>query len=162
MKLFQSIHDELELLINQWEPKLLDLSSDILNTKRNSQGRTVKQIIGHMVDSASNNLHRIVHLQYQESPLDYPNYATHGNNDRWIAIQNYQEEDWHLLVNVWKYSNLHYAWAIQFIDTTKLANKWNAGDGQQASLEAMVLDFPRHFRLHMQEIEDLVEGKSGK
>lgn len=159
MKSFQSIHDELELLINQWEPELLALSSGVLNTKRNSQGRTVKQIIGHMVDSASNNLHRIVHLQYQESPFEYPNYATHGNNDRWIAIQNFQEEDWHLLVNIWKYSNLHYAWTIQFIDTSKHGNKWIAGDGQQVSLEEMVLDFPRHFRLHLQEIDDLIAEK---
>ena len=41
---------------------------------------------------------RIVHLQYRESPLRFPNYASDGNKDRWIAIQNYQEEDWNLLV----------------------------------------------------------------
>jgi len=54
-----------------------------------SQYRNIKQILGHKIDSASNNTHRIVYLQYRESPCDYPNYATKGNNDKWIAIQDY-------------------------------------------------------------------------
>ena len=50
--------------------------------RRNSQDRTIKQILGHLVDSASNNMHRIVHFQYHDSPLHFPNYATNGNKDR--------------------------------------------------------------------------------
>lgn len=84
----------IQSLIDEWEPKLLALKDDVITKKRNSQNRTIKGIAGHMIDSASNNTHRIVHLQYQENPLIFPNYASNGNNDRWIAIQNYQEEDW--------------------------------------------------------------------
>jgi uncharacterized damage-inducible protein DinB len=75
--------------LNTWESKLSKLPEDTILNKRNNQNRTIKQILGHMVDSASNNTHRIVHLQYQESPFSFPNYASNGNNDRWIAIQNY-------------------------------------------------------------------------
>ncbi|MGV8138181.1 MAG: hypothetical protein AB2L20_23475 [Mangrovibacterium sp.] len=35
--------------------------------------------------------------------------ATFGNNDRWIAIRSYQDENWHNLVQQWKYANLHVA-----------------------------------------------------
>jgi hypothetical protein len=51
------LHDELEGIL-----KIED--KNIVATKRNSQNRTVKQIVGHLVDSASNNTHRIIHLQY--------------------------------------------------------------------------------------------------
>ena len=110
-----------------------------------------------MVDSASNNTHRIVHLQYQPSPLIFPCYATHGNNDRWIAIQNYQDEDWNDLVQLWKYSNVHICHVIGNINPEKLNNVWISGHNEEISLEAMVVDFPRHFKLHLNEIDELID-----
>ncbi len=91
MNEFESIRQELLSLIEEWEPKLSVFPDDVITERRNSQNRTIKQILGHMVDSASNNTHRIIHLQYQKSPLIFPDYANLGNNDRWIAIQNYQD-----------------------------------------------------------------------
>jgi hypothetical protein len=109
-----------------------------------------------MVDSASNNTHRVVHLQYQPSPLIFPNYASLGNNDRWIAIQNYQQENWIDLVQLWKYSNIHFAHVILNVDADKLNNVWIAGPDQEVSLEAMIVDFLRHFKLHLGEINELM------
>ena len=88
MKEFEANNRELLQLIAEWEPKLLALTEEVITTRRNSQNRSIKQIVGHKIDSASNNTHRIVHMQYQPSPLQFPNYASNGNNDRWIAIQN--------------------------------------------------------------------------
>jgi len=62
-------------LILEWEHRLVSLPEDVFSLRRNSQNRTIKQIVGHMIDSATNNTHRIVHLQYQPSPLVYPDYA---------------------------------------------------------------------------------------
>ncbi|MHC4244441.1 MAG: hypothetical protein ACYSU4_18700 [Planctomycetota bacterium] len=69
MKELESIIQELLSLVEQWEPRLLALANDVITERRNSQNRTIKQIVGHMVDSASNNTHRIIHLQYQKNPL---------------------------------------------------------------------------------------------
>ena len=93
MEYFIKNNNEILQLVNEWEPKLLSFPTNVITQKRNSQGRTIKQVLGHLVDSASNNNHRIVHLQYRENPLEFPNYATNGNNDRWIAVQNYQDEN---------------------------------------------------------------------
>ena len=158
MNEFKSISRELVLLVEEWEPKLLALTSEIFTERRNSQNRTIKQIVGHMVDSASNNTHRVVHLQYQESPLVFPNYATHGNNDRWIAIQNYQDEDWHNLVQLWKYSNIHYVHVIQNVNSDKLENEWIAGLNEKVSLKAMIVDYLSHFKLHLDEIDELINN----
>ena len=156
MDKFESIGRELSSLIEQWEPKLLALCDDVITQRRNNQNRTIKQIVGHMVDSASNNTHRVVHLQYQVSPLTFPDYANLGNNDRWIAIQNYQDEQWNDLVQLWKYSNIHFAHVIRNIDIKKLDNIWISALGQEISLEAMIVDFPRHFKLHLDEINELI------
>ena len=109
-----------------------------------------------MIDSASNNTHRIVHLQYQPSPLIYPDYANLGNNDRWIAIQNYQEEKWNNLIQLWKYSNIHIVHVIQNVNIDKLENEWITALNKNVSLKAMIIDYLRHFKLHLNEIDELI------
>jgi len=156
MKEYESITREIISLIEIWEPKLSALPAGIITSRRNSQNRTIKQIIGHLIDSNSNNTHRIIHLQYQSNPLIFPNYATFGNNDRWIAIQDYQNEDWHVLIQLWKYSLLHYCHVIKNINDSKLENEWIAGSDQKITLKTMVLDFPRHLKLHLNEINELI------
>lgn len=155
--MFKEIADELIPLIFNWEENFHSLSQDRITITRNSQNRNIKQIVGHMVDSASNNTHRVVHLQYRNSPLEFPNYATYGNNDRWIAIQNYENEDWHNLVQLWKYTHLHYFHVIQQIRSEKLENEWMADTNVKVTLWEMVEDFPRHFKLHIAEISDLLK-----
>lgn len=155
-----SITAEIISLVETWYPRLTSLPQEIITQSRNSQNRTIKQILGHTVDSTSNNIHRIVHLQYQQSPLIFPNYATFGNNDRWIAIQDYQNENWMNLIQLWKYSLLHLAHIIGNVDKTKLGNKWIAGPGETATLEEMINDFTRHLKLHLSEINDLISSKS--
>ena len=156
MNKFEPICKELLSLVEEWEPKLSALDNEVITERRNSQNRNIKQITGHMVDSASNNIHRIIHLQYQKSPLIFPCYATHGNNDRWIAIQNYQQEDWDELVQLWKCTNIHIVHVIRNINPEKLGNVWISGHNEEVSLEAMVIDYPRHFELHLSEIDELI------
>ncbi len=159
MKEFSENNQELIELINEWEPKLLQLSEDILTKRKNIQNRTIKQIVGHMTDSASNNTHRIIHLQYQSSPLVFPDYANFGNNDRWIAIQNYQDERWENLVQLWKYSNLHIIHIINNVNPDKLDNIWINALSNSISLRSMILDYLRHFKLHLSEIDMLINNK---
>lgn len=147
---------EIVRLVSAWEPRLLSLDQMTISERRNGQNRSIRQITGHMVDSASNNTHRVVHLQYQASPLIFPNYATEGNNDRWIAIQNYQEESWYDLVQLWKYSMFHFSHVIQNVREDKLDNEWMAGPGKKISLKHMILDFLPHLKLHLSEIEELM------
>jgi hypothetical protein len=151
-----SLTREIFSLIEEWEPKLASLPNETISHKMNSQNRTIKQILGHLVDSTSNNTHRTVHLQYQSSPFTFPNYATFGNNDRWIAIQDYQNEDWSNLIQLWKYSLLHFCHVIQNVKNDKLQSLWIADTDKAITLESMIVDFPRHLKLHLSEINDLI------
>lgn len=158
MERFIAIANEIIVLSNLWEPKLIALEIDVITDRRNSQSRSIRQIVGHMVDSASNNTHRIIHLQNLVGPVVYPNYASDGNNDRWIAIQNFQEEDWSTLVQLWKYSNLHVAHVIKNLNEEKLQNQWIATADRLIALEEMVVDYPRHLKLHLDEVDELINN----
>lgn len=155
---FQKNNQELLRLIEEWEPKLLKLSEEMITIRKNIQNRSIKQIVGHMIDSASNNTHRIIHLQYQANPLIFPDYANLGNNDRWIAIQNYQDEAWQELVQLWKYSNYHIVHVINNVNLDKLDHEWITALNDKVSLKEMITDYPRHIKLHLKEIEDLIKS----
>jgi len=155
---FSNITTGILKLIDAWEPKLINLPENTILNKRNKQNRTIKQILGHMVDSASNNTHRIVHLQYQNSPFEFPNYATNGNNDRWISIQNFQDEHWEDLIQHWKYIHFHLIHVIKNVNPEKLDNEWISGSSYgNVSLKEMITDFLRHFELHLNEIRELID-----
>ena len=156
---FVANNKELLTLIEIWEPKFLSLSDDVITHRFNNQNRSIKQIIGHMIDSASNNTHRIIHLQYQSNPLIFPDYASLGNNDRWISIQSYHTENWNNLVQLWKYSNIHIVHVINNVNPDKLNNEWISALGTKISLESMIMDYLPHFKLHLNEIEDLINSK---
>lgn len=160
MKETFEISIEIKSIINVWEPRLAPLTAAIITERRNGQNRNIKQILGHLIDSTSNNTHRVVHLQYQKSPFSFPNYATFGNNDRWIAIQDYQNEDWNNMIQLWKYSLLHFCHVINSINDDKLENEWIAGPERNITLRAMIIDFLPHLKLHLKEIDDLINVKS--
>jgi len=153
---FQQIYEELSMLISAWEVKLASLPEQTVTNRRNSQNRSIRQILGHMVDSASNNTHRVIHMHYQQSPVKYPDYANLGNNDRWIAIQNYQEEDWGELVRLWAAVNRHMVHLIGQVDAFKLSQEWISALKERISLREMISDYPRHFKLHLNEISALI------
>jgi hypothetical protein len=156
MRKSDPISEEIVTLANNWEHVLSTLTEDVISQRRNSQNRTIKQIVGHIIDSASNNTHRIVHLQYQTPPLTFPNYATFGNNDKWIAIQDYQNEEWITLVQLMKYSLLHISHVIKNAGADKMNNEWISGPGETVTLKSMIVDFPSHLKLHLSEIDELI------
>jgi predicted MPP superfamily phosphohydrolase len=159
MKEASQIKLEISTLIDEWLPKLSSLSESTIMAPRNSQNRNIKQILGHLIDSTSNNTHRVVHLQYQDSPFSFPNYATFGNNDRWIAIQNYEDEDWNIMLQLWRYSLLHFCHVLINVNESKLDNEWIAGPDKNITLNSMIIDFPKHLKLHLNEINDLINSK---
>jgi hypothetical protein len=156
MNQFEPANQTILQLLEEWEPRLLALPEEIIGDRKNSQNRSIRQILGHLCDSASNNTHRIVHLQYRESPMSFPNYASEGNNDRWIAIQNYQHEDWYNLVQLWKYANLHFIHVVRNVDLAKLENQWISGESKLISLQEMIESYLPHFELHLKEMEELI------
>jgi len=157
MNSFEPLSQAILQYLEVWVPKLQALSTEVISERKNSQNRSIRQILGHLFDSVSNNTHRIVHLQYRESPCAFPNYATNGNNDRWIAIQDYQHEDWNNLIQLWKYANLHLIHVIRNIDLSKLNNQWISSETSLITMHEMIEGYLPHFELHLKEMEELME-----
>lgn len=152
-EIFGELRKEIVILVDAWSSKLPDLPLEIVSDRRNSQNRTIRQILGHLVDSAVNNHHRIVRLQYVDN-LEFPDYRQ--DNDRWIAIQNYQEEDWTQLVSFWKLYNLHMVHIIKSVNKDCLHHTWHDFEGTRETLSTIIEGYLWHLNLHLKEIEDLL------
>ena len=153
---FSYITDGIAKVIETEERLLNDLSVEVITQRINRQNRTIKQILGHLIDSASNNHQRMVRLQYSKDLLFFPDYRQ--DNDLWIALQDYQNTDWANLIQLWKFFNLHIIQVIKSVDQTKLDSYWCDFEGTKVTLKEMIEGYLDHLHLHMKEIHELAES----
>ena len=66
-----------------------------------------KEILGHLVDSASNNHQRFVRARFQDD-LVFAGYE----QDDWVTAEGWQERPWREILELWRLYNLHLAHVI--------------------------------------------------
>ena len=168
MKRFIEIIEEIQNIILREEPILRYLPEDIITSRFNHQNRSIKMLIGHLIDSASNNNQRMVRLQYAPrcghsmpntdmGMLVFPDYTQ--DNDLWLKLQDYQHEDWYSLLSLWKYYNLHICHIISSVDQTKLNNYWLDYEGNRVTLQDMIVGYINHLNLHLGQIHELINQR---
>ncbi len=102
-----------------------------------------KQVIGHLIDSAVNNLGRIVRMQI-ESGQSQPGYEQMA----WVNLQHYGEREWSQVLALWFALNEHVAWTIAHVDQAKLANR-GAVSGEPLTLGFLIEDYVAHMEHHL-------------
>jgi hypothetical protein len=103
---------------------------------------SLREILGHLVDSAANNHQRFVRLQ-DAARLQFPGYVA----ERWIEIQNTNQVPWPTLVSLWRSYNallLHLAAGAR---PECLGNVWETPEGPR-TLEWLIADYYRHLAEH--------------
>lgn len=166
MSVLNEISLSIREIVYEQEALLRDLPEELVSSRFNVQDRNIKMLLGHMVDSASNNQQRMVRLQYAPrcgwsmpdanvGMLVFPDYTQ--DNDLWIFLQDYRSYPMEELLQLWKCTNLHIAHLIEAIDQTKLDNYWIDYQGNKCTLRNMVSGYLDHLRLHVGQIRDLLE-----
>jgi hypothetical protein len=99
-----SYAEDLRRAVDEATPRLMALS-DADAKRRPRPGKwSPAEIIGHLIDSASNNHQRFVRAQFQ-SDLVFPGY----DQDAWVLFQAYGDAHWLELVTLWKTFNIQIA-----------------------------------------------------
>jgi hypothetical protein len=110
-------------------------------------GWSRKQVIGHLIDSASNNHQRFVRAALQPS-LEFPGYDQSGN----VRVQAIQEADWTLLVSLWAAYNRYLAHIIAHLPAAKLETVCRIGTGPAVTLGFVASDYLTHLLHHLNQI----------
>jgi len=143
----RELSDQLLRLIEVAEPRLLNVSALESTKPILAGGWSRKQVIGHLIDSASNNHQRFVRAALQTS-LDFPGYDQNGN----VRVQAVQEADWALLVELWAAYNRFLAHVIAHLPASKLETVCRIGEGDAVTLGFLVEDYLRHLVHHLRQI----------
>jgi len=106
-----------------------------------------KEILGHLLDSASNNHQRFVRAQY----LKDTNFLSY-EQETWVKIQTYHSRSWKDLLDFWKSYNLHLAHVIETIPTESLGVSGTVGSYGQVTIGYLIVDYLGHMQHHLRQI----------
>jgi len=110
-------------------------------------GWSRKQVLGHLIDSASNNHQRFVRALLQEE-LRWPAYDQAGC----VRVQHYHDAAWSNLVDLWKSVNLLLAHVLAHVPDAKRKTVCIIGDGPAMTLEELAEDYLVHMEHHLDQI----------
>ena len=141
-------------------PRLLQISEAQSEQPRAEEHWSAKQIIGHLIDSATNNHARFVLAQIKDD-LVFPGY----DQNSWVTIQHYQQAPWPRLVDLWRAYNLHLLHVMAFTPADQLAKRCvqhslqtiafeTVNESEPATLEYLMKDYVVHLKHHLNQILD--------
>jgi hypothetical protein len=145
---------ELLRVVNHAEEILRLVSAEDSGAPILAGGWSRKQVMGHLIDSASNNHQRFVRASLQDS-LEFPAYDQNG----WARVQAAEEADWPLLVGLWANYNRYLAHVIARLPPAKLEVPVRVGQNEPLSLKALAEDYLRHLLHHLGQIGAAPAGK---
>jgi hypothetical protein len=150
--------DELVTAVGDATARLRAMS-DAEAERRPAPGKgSPKEVIGHLIDSASHNHQRFVRAQWQDD-LVFAGYK----QDEWVATQKYQEAPWPELVDLWAAYNYHLARVMKVTPSHVRLRRhdrhnlhmvaWQPVPADQStSLDYFMRDYVGHLRHHLGQI----------
>ncbi len=116
-------------------------------------GWSIKQLLGHLVDSASNNHQRF--LRYQPSAqLDFPGY----DQEQFVSRSHYEAMAYQSLLSFWYQYNLLIFHIVSHIPEEDAHSMIKIGDRTAVTLDALILDYFAHMEIHEQQIRRIIAG----
>jgi hypothetical protein len=143
----KELSDKLVRVVKAAEAVLLRVPEADCNKPVLAGGWSRKQVLGHLIDSASNNHQRFVRATLQMS-LDFPGY----DQDGCVRVQAVGEARWSLLVALWADYNRSLAHVIAHLPASKLKTPCRIGSHEPVTLKFLAEDYLRHLLHHLGQI----------
>jgi hypothetical protein len=110
-------------------------------------GWTRKQVLGHLLDSATNNRQRFVRAAI-DGHYHGPGYAQQA----WVDAHGYAEQEWQTLVGWWDAEHEILASVVDRIPAERLEASCIVGDDAPVTLRFLIEDYLRHQRVHAEQL----------
>lgn len=143
----QAIKRVTELLLEL--PELLKGISEMKFSAKPSPGKwSKKEILGHLIDSATNNHHRFIRIQFENKPVIF------YDQDNWVHYNHYNELPAKQLIRFWTAYNNHLIEIMKKIPQENLLRECKMRDGKLVTLEFLINDYVTHLEHHIKQIFD--------
>ncbi|MFT6808720.1 MAG: putative damage-inducible protein DinB [Saprospiraceae bacterium] len=107
-----------------------------------------KEILGHLIDSALNNLRRFTEIQFEDKPYPIIGY----NQDELVKVNDYQNAQIQEILNLWKSLNQRIAILISKQSDETLSYEIIFGKGKLSNLKFLMTDYVDHMSHHLNQI----------
>ena len=125
---------------------------------------SIKDVLGHLIDSAANNHQRFVRAQFTDD-LVFPGYE----QENWVNAQKYNDESWSDMIQLWSSYNLHLLHVISAIPEATLTRARIRHNLDQialhpidkndpTTLDYFVRDYLVHMKHHLDQIFTLQDS----
>ncbi len=107
-----------------------------------------KELVGHLIDSALNNLQRFVRCTYEE------NFKLTYQQDEWVLAQNYQKAPISELLALWRLLNLQIVNVLKNYPPERLQAQCDTGKDAVSlhTVEWLIHDYVQHLKHHIKQI----------
>lgn len=137
----------LNFIIDNLPIVLTQISEENMSEKSSSNKWSKKEIIGHLIDSATNNHQRFVRGQFENNP------EIHYDQNNWNEYNFYQQIDSKQIILFWTIYNKQLIEIIERIPTENLKRQVNVG-GALLTLEFLIIDYVEHLEHHLKQVID--------
>ena len=122
------------------------------NQREGDDGWTIKEILGHLLDSLSNNHQRLSRYSPNDN-LDFPAY----DQEVFVRRAHYDTFDFQTLLSIWYHYNHLLLHIMANIPIDRLTSTITVGDRPSITLKELVKDYFAHMELHEQQVRRIKE-----
>lgn len=144
---FTEIATDLGRTVAQAKPLLARLTNADTSVRPSFKKWSKKEILGHLLDSASNNHQRFVRAPLQ-GELTFPGY----DQEKLVDLQKFSEMDWSFLVDLWASYNRLLAHVLSVLPAKAAEVTCSIGENPPATLEWIAQDYVAHLKHHLNQI----------
>ena len=155
--------DDFRNTIVSAKARLRDVPEEHSRHKDSANGWSPIEVMGHLIDSATNNHQRFVHAQFTDD-LVFADYE----QDQWVSTQKYRDESWPDVIDLWSSYNLHLLHVVSVIPEDVLTKTRaqhtldeiafkDLDKNEPATLEFLIRDYVDHLHHHLNQIFAEVE-----
>lgn len=140
---------ELRLIITTYSTAFTALQEDDFSVKPNPAKWSKKEIVGHLIDSAQNNLRRFIVGQYETTP---PHIVY--DQDFWVKANDYQNMTSMDVIVAWMLMNYRICVVLENMPEANYSKQCNTGKDKEQlyTLEWLAQDYVKHMKHHINQI----------
>jgi hypothetical protein len=140
--------EKFRAVLNEVHQGLVALSAEMADVPWREGGWTRKEIVGHMLDSATNNRQRFVRAAI-EGAYTGPGYEQQA----WVDAHGYAGQPWETLLNWWESEHEILISIVDHIPEEKLDASCVVADEAPVSLRFLIEDYVRHQQWHLRQVK---------
>ena len=144
----ENIITELKEIIEVYSKKFSQIPDQDFSAKPNPAKWSRKEVVGHLTDSAQNNLRRFIVGQYEHEPnIVY-------QQDFWVKANNYQQAKKEDVIQLWQLINQQIGAVLASMPIENYSRICNTGKGtpELHTMQWLAADYVKHMKHHINQV----------